>query len=555
MSTSAISSHIGGHLRPLAAILCVDIEDYDGLLANDQQATEERVDNHRRESILPAIAQHDGRLIQPIGKATCAVFDNSLAAVRCAVAIRQDLVHRNALFPRQPGMQCRIGVGLVRLLGDRDATAGNGVNAVARLQSLSEPGTIYIAAGVYQRIKDKLGYECRSLGAEKLDDMSAPAPIYSVLFKPADIPRPSRTAWTAYAMAICVGLAVGGAAGWYRLDAGSATQAEKSPPVMVTLQQPSERTDGLANAAPDAPELPERAAPTALTIPSPAWPAPSPPPQLGEPPAAAVVPPESPVEPAAKGPGEVSVAAAVAPVPLRAARPYEPFRECAKCPEMIDLPGGTFVMGSNDDPTEQPAVRVSVPAFALGRLPVTVGEWRHCVAAKACSYQPEGDDDMPVHNVSWNDAQQYVTWLSSITRSKYRLPTEAEWEYAARGGTGTKYWWGSQPVAGKADCKGCSDASDLRRPMKAGSFAANPFGLHDMAGGVTQWVADCWHKNYRGAPTDGSAWDAANCRERVLRGGSWKQDVGYSRASIRDRYDAGVRYPTHGLRVARSPGE
>jgi formylglycine-generating enzyme required for sulfatase activity len=88
--------------------------------------------------------------------------------------------------------------------------------------------------------------------------------------------------------------------------------------------------------------------------------------------------------------------------------------------------------------------------------------------------------------------------------------------------------------------------------MKAGSFAPNPFGLYDMAGGVTQWASDCWHKNYRGAPNDGSAWDAPNCRERVLRGSPWRNDANYSRASNRDRYDAGVRYLTHGLRVARS---
>src|SRR5262249_16839150 len=162
--------------------------------------------------------------------------------------------------------------------------------------------------------------------------------------------------------------------------------------------------------------------------------------------------------------------------------------------------------------------------FALGRLPVTVREWKLCVADKACSYDPNGDDDMPVHNVSWNDAQQYVTWLSNITGSKYRLPTEAEWEYAAPGGTSTPYLWGNQFIAGKANCKGWGEAPDMRQPMKAGSFAPNPFNLHDMAGGVTQWVADCWHKNYRGAPNDGSAWDAPNCRERVLRGGSWSND-------------------------------
>ena len=548
MSTSVISSQVSGHPRPLAAILCVDIEDHDGLLATDGEATDARVESYRREGIFPAIAEHDGRLIKNIGKGICAIFDSPLAAVRCAVAIRQGLVRRNALFPKHPGMQCRIGVGLGQVFGPRDDVAGNGLNVAARLQSLSEPGTIYISAGVYQRVRDKLGYEFRLLGVEKLDGMADPAPIYSVLFKPASVARPARTGWRAYGMAACVGLAVGGTVGWYRLDANSLSHVEKPPAVPTTLPPLAERTAATSIVQPD---LSNRETPADVTTTPPLAP-----PRLPEPPAAtSVAPPELPAEPPAAGPRQVTVAAAVAPVWPRPTSPYEPFRECFQCPAMIDLPGGTFAMGSNDDPTEKPILQVKVPSFALGRLPVTIGEWRHCVAAKACSYEPIGDDDMPVHNVSWNDAQQYVAWLSSITRSKYRLPTEAEWEYAARGGTNTKYWWGNQLVAGKADCKGCGDASDLRQPMKAGSFAANPFGLHDMAGGVTQWVADCWHKTYRGAPTNGSAWDAPNCGERVLRGGSWKQDPSYSRVSSRDRYDAGVRYPTHGLRVARSASD
>jgi formylglycine-generating enzyme required for sulfatase activity len=310
------------------------------------------------------------------------------------------------------------------------------------------------------------------------------------------------------------------------------------------LQPPGERAADTWNAPPE--PLPSDA-PTAFTT------APTPPP--ARPPettaAASPGPIEPPVASHALDAREAIAAVVVPPVPLRAARPHEPFRECATCPEMIELPGGTCAMGSNDDPSEKPVVQVTVRSFALGRLPVTIGEWRQCVAAKACSYEPNGDDDMPMRNVSWNDAQQYAAWLSSVTGRKYRLPTEAEWEYAARAGTSTKYWWGNQFIAGKADCNGCG-AADAREPMKAGSFAANPFGLHDMAGSVTQWTADCWHKNYRGAPTNGSARDAPNCRERVLRGGSWKQDASYARASSRDRYDATVRYPTHGLRVARS---
>jgi formylglycine-generating enzyme required for sulfatase activity len=200
---------------------------------------------------------------------------------------------------------------------------------------------------------------------------------------------------------------------------------------------------------------------------------------------------------------------------------------------------------------EGPVHRVSVKAFAVGRYPVKIGEWKQCVAAKACRYSPTGDDDLPVYNISWDDAQEYVTWLSATTNVKYRLPTEAEWEYAARGRTTTKYWWGGQPATGKAACKGCGSGYAGDQPMKVGLFAANGFGLFDMTGSIDQWVSDCWNRNYVGAPIDGRSWDRPNCRQHVLRGGSWKNDVSYSRTSSRDSYDTDVRYPTHGLRVVR----
>jgi len=233
----------------------------------------------------------------------------------------------------------------------------------------------------------------------------------------------------------------------------------------------------------------------------------------------------------------------------------QPLRDCPRCPEMVSIPAGIFDMGGTDDPMEGPVHRVSVKAFAIGRYPVKIGEWKQCVAANACRYSPTGDDELPVYNISWDDAQEYVTWLSTTTNAKYRLPTEAEWEYAARGRTTTKYWWGSQPEAGKSACKGCGSGYAGDQPMKVGLFAANGFGLFDMTGSIDQWVSDCWNRNYVGAPSDGRSWDRPNCRQHVLRGGSWKNDVSYSRTSSRNSYDTDVRYPTHGLRVVRTTPE
>jgi formylglycine-generating enzyme required for sulfatase activity len=219
---------------------------------------------------------------------------------------------------------------------------------------------------------------------------------------------------------------------------------------------------------------------------------------------------------------------------------------------MVAIPGGSFAMGGSEL-SELPVHRVTIKPFALSKYPVTVRQWKQCVAAKACDYVPDGDDDAPVSNVSFDDTQQYLAWLSQVTQTKFRLPSEAEWEYAARGGQKTKYWWGDQMRAGMADCKGCNEARDARQPTKAGSFAANPFGLYDMGGGIDQWVADSWHKTYQGAPIDGSSWLDAGGFSRVIRSGSWKNDASYVRAASRDHYDARVRYPTHGFRVALSP--
>ena len=228
--------------------------------------------------------------------------------------------------------------------------------------------------------------------------------------------------------------------------------------------------------------------------------------------------------------------------------------DCAGCPVLISLPGGSFIMGSNSgDPSERPAHQVSIGApFAIGKYEVSVEQWQACVDAGACqatsSHEPK---TAPARDLSWDDAQQYVNWLSKTSGQSYRLPTEAEWEYAARAGTTTRYWWGPTMRTGTANCKDCGPPWRPEAPTDIGSFAANPFGLYDMNGSIWEWVNDCWHSNFKGAPSDARSWDAPGCRVRVVRGGSWREGADYMTSSTRFKYDASVRHSQNGFRVAR----
>lgn len=243
-----------------------------------------------------------------------------------------------------------------------------------------------------------------------------------------------------------------------------------------------------------------------------------------------------------------------APSSETAARPE--IKDCPDCPTLISLSRGAFTMGGAIDQTEQPAHLVTVDSpFAIGKYEVTVREWNACVEAGACSRVAQyasPNPRAPVRDVSWDDAQQYVKWLSVISGKSYRLPSEAEWEYAARGGTSTRYWWGDQMAPGKANCQGCGSPWRIDEPAEAGSFAPNPYGLYDMNGSVWEWVQDCWHNSYSQSPGDAVAWeDQPNCSARVIRGGSWRDSTSYMEVSTRSSDDAGARRSQNGLRVAR----
>ncbi len=291
--------------------------------------------------------------------------------------------------------------------------------------------------------------------------------------------------------------------------------------------------------------------------------------------------------------------------------PTGEFRDCENCPAMVELPGGPFLMGTAEadrliDPrtgkpakNDGPQHEVTVPPFALGKYEVTVDEYGAFVAAtghrgtggcmefstpNSFTTTTEVDwddpgfeqaDDAPVGCVSFFDALAYADWLSELTGEPYRLPTEAEWEYAARAGATTPYYWGSDPTlaceyanvrSAGADAISARQAeSDLAngfpcddgvvQSAPVGSFKPNAFGLHDMQGNAWEWVADCIHKDYNGAPADGSAWlDDTPCQFGVIRSGSFLNLVERSSTTVRAGRPRSGRATNMGFRIARGDG-
>ena len=236
--------------------------------------------------------------------------------------------------------------------------------------------------------------------------------------------------------------------------------------------------------------------------------------------------------------------------------PTNTLRDCPQCPELVLIPPGSFNMGSTEVfDFEGPVHQVSIRrAFYLGRYEVTYDEWDACVVDRGCKYRPDdagaGRGRRPVTDLDWNDAKAYLAWLSVKTGKTFRLPTESEWEYAARAMTTTSYPWGRSMEKDRANCAGCT-SEPHNKAIEVGSFKPNAFGVYDMAGNAAEWVEDCWSDGYRGAPADGSAVIKQACGQRVLRGGSFNNDVKYLRSAARFRYDYDVRHPSNGLRVAR----
>lgn len=252
------------------------------------------------------------------------------------------------------------------------------------------------------------------------------------------------------------------------------------------------------------------------------------------------------------------IAQSTRPVPSKAG---ETFQDCPDCPELVVLPQGKFSMGASEtDPdrtvSELPAHHVNINApLLMGRYEVTVAQWDICTREGSCrtSTPPiPGHAEHPVVNVSWQDAQDYLAFLSKKTGAEYRLPTEAEWEYAARATQTTRYPWGHDIGVNHASCDDCATSSHEKTTHPIGQFGANAFRVFDMLGNVREWVMDCWHDNYDDAPEDGSAWvNACSEGRRVTRGGAWNMPAQDLRVSARGRETWDSKASNLGFRVVR----
>jgi formylglycine-generating enzyme required for sulfatase activity len=248
-----------------------------------------------------------------------------------------------------------------------------------------------------------------------------------------------------------------------------------------------------------------------------------------------------------------------------ALRPGQAFRDCNDgCPEMVVVPAGSYMMGSDHEFSRGPRHPVTIKQpLAVGKFEVSFAEWQACVAGGGCKSNQDKiavwkleswvRSENPAVMVTWPDAKDYVAWLSKKTAKTYRLLTEAEWEYVARAGTTTAYSWGDEIGQGNANCVGCgSQWDDKIAPV--GSFKPNAFGIHDMHGNVWEWVEDCYHLDFENAPGDGSAW-TTNCDypdARVMRGGGFLHDPDALRSTVRSNRSFDNEADGLGFRVARA---
>src|SRR5246500_396025 len=339
--------------RRLAAIIAGDIAGYSRLMQQDEEGTHARVRRIQRDLIEPSILEHHGRLVKTTGDGFIATFDSPVEAVRCSIVIQQNMVGRNASMPHHSRIEYRIGVNLGDVIIETDDVYGDGVNIACRIEGIAEPGEVFISGGIYEQIKHKLvcGYE--SLGDRRVKNITDPVRVYRVLPDPAALNRRRRRENILIMLLGIIMLAIGAGALWHWLPLPYEQSGDQRL-TPVSPQMPS-----LSPSPPPAPDQSKQALST----------------QLAPAPAATQATPQG----------------------TPPSQPATPVRE----PQMNLLPGGAFMMGSNDDASEKPIHQVTVKPLAISRYPISIREWNQCAAAHACAFAANGDDDAPVTNISW----------------------------------------------------------------------------------------------------------------------------------------------------------
>jgi formylglycine-generating enzyme required for sulfatase activity/class 3 adenylate cyclase len=501
----------------LASIVAVDVAGFSTMSERDQLKAAGKIEALRKR--IEAVAtRNGGRVFNTAGDGFMLEFSSAGAAVEAI----SELLNRR---PRgEPSIRIGAHVGDVVVAVNNDLL-GHGVNVAARLQSLAAPNTALVSGEFRSMARTSPSAAFKSKGRQPLENIHQKIATFAIISRKQKLLR--GLTWGAW------GAAAAGAVAAGVLFGPRALEFPEVQKLIADAQLAFESATRQAEASPSAAQAPatapafdasisaQRAVELSLGAGTPAAPAPGP---------------------------------AAATQETRT-QPGQTLRDCDACPELIVIPAGSFNMGSPESEadrfaTEGPQHTVAVPKIAMSKYEVTFAEWDACLAGGGCKgFSPNdrgwGRAKRPVIGVSWAEAQSYVDWLNQKAGgSLYRLPTEAEWEYAARAGAQTRYAFGNRITRAQANFgSGRSDP--------VGSYLPNAFGLFDMHGNVWEWVADCYRPTYAGAPSDGSAVEDAACKQRPYRGGGFDDPAAAQRAANRRRADPAAHISGVGFRVVR----
>ncbi|MGD9981827.1 MAG: SUMF1/EgtB/PvdO family nonheme iron enzyme [Hyphomonadaceae bacterium] len=466
----------------LASIVAIDIVGFSTMSERDQRNAARKVENLRARIERVAIA-NGGRLFNTAGDG----FMLEFASAGQALGAVQEILDKRGRG--EPPIRVGAHVGDV-IVTATDDLLGHGVNVAARLQELAEPGTALVSAEFRSMARNSPQAAFQSKGQKPLDNIDQRVQTFEILSKRQKFARASRRFGAMALAAAALGVL-----------------AYFSPTIFRMLQEIATRQPTAEAASV------QQAAAT----------------------------PDTPASPVEEIPTHV---------------PGYTFSDCSGCPEMVVLAGGLFMMGSPDNEPgrgrdEGPRHEVSLAPFAIAKYEITFAQWDACLAGGGCNgYSPPdggwGRGARPVSGVSWEDAQAYLDWLNGQAGGlRYRLASEAEWEYAARAGQTDAYTFGPRVTATQATFR-------ARQTTPVGAHAANAFSLHDMHGNVGEWVEDCYAANYELAPIDGVAVQSDECRRRVYRGGGYNDQAPVLRAAARRSAEPAARTQGIGFRVVRT---